>query len=128
MERQAFLTLTTSSQWVLFLAIGLIIYFWIEKKNWIQQLGQLVFLLLGIFALWVIASNQLIVPEVSSDSPVPVEVKTLTFFWGLVVTGLIGMFAIIAGLKHPAWSKKANLFIVSIGMALFFMVYQLQRL
>lgn len=127
MDRQTFLTLTTSSQWVLFLAIGLIIFSWIEKKKLIQQFGQAAFFLLGIFALWVILSDQIVVPEMVAKNLVPVEAKALTYFSGLVVIGFVGLLAFVLGAVKSSWTKFANMILVAVGMALFFMVYQLQR-
>lgn len=128
MDRQAFLTLTTSSQWVLFLAIGLIIYSWIEKKKIIMQLGQGAFVLLGIFALWIILGDRIIIPEMTEEYVVPVEAKALSYFSGLVVTGALGLVALILGKFNLSWGKYANMILVPVGLALFFMVYQLQRI
>ncbi|MGQ7869396.1 hypothetical protein [Sunxiuqinia sp. sy24] len=128
MDRQAFLTLTTSSQWVLFLAIGLIIYSWIEKRRLFLQLGQGTFLVLALFALWVIVSGQLAVPEVEQGQAPPVEAKALAFFSGLEVTGAIAVLAFVLGRFQSSWAKTANLLLVAVGVALFFMVYQLQRI
>lgn len=128
MDRQAFLTLTTSSQWILFIGIGLIIYSWIEKKRLIQQLGQATFVLLALFALWVLVSGQIIVPEVVSSNVVPVEAKALTYFSGLLVTGLIGVVAFVLGRIESSWAKFGNMVLVAVGLSLFLMVYQLQRM
>ena len=128
MNRQAFLTLTTSSQWILFIGIGLIIYSWIEKKRLIQQLGQATFLLLALFALWVLVTGQIIVPEVVSSKVVPVEAKALTFFSGLLVTGLVGVVAFVLGRIESSWAKFVNMVLVAVGLSLFLMVYQLQRM
>jgi hypothetical protein len=127
MERQAFLTLTTSSQWVLFLAIGLIIYSWVDKKIMFQQLGQVVFTLLGIFALWVVLSHQIRIPEVAKGAKPPVEAMALSYFSGLIGTGVIGLFAFIMGLVKSSWAKFINIILIPVALSLFFMVYQLQR-
>lgn len=128
MDRQAFLALTTSSQWILFLGVGLIIYSWIEKKRLIQQLGQGAFFLLALFALWIILTGQIVIPEQVKRAAVPVEVKALTYFTGLVVTGGISVLAFILGLMRSGWGKVVNMILVAVGIALFFMVYQLQRI
>ena len=128
MDRQAFLTLTTSTQWILFLAIGLIIYSWIEKKRLFQQVGQIGFFLLGVFAMWVILSHQIVVPEVPKGANPPAEAIAMTYFSGLIAAGAIGAFAFIMGLLKSSWAKFINMILVPVGIALFFMVYQLQRI
>jgi hypothetical protein len=128
MDRQTFLALTSSSQWVLFLAIGLIIFSWVEKKKFIQQSGQLTFFLLGIFALWVILAKQIVVPDMLPGAPVPAEAKAITYFMGLMVTGVIGLLAFTMSLFKPAWTRFANIVLVTSGLPLFFMVYELQRI
>ncbi len=127
MERQAFLTLTTSSQWILFLAIGLIIFSWVEKKRLYQQLGQGTFVLLGLFALWILLTDQIVLPAVVSDQVVPVEAQALSYFSGLLISGFVAIVAFLLGQAKPRWARFFNMGLVAIGLALFFMVYQLQR-
>ena len=129
MERQAFLTLTTSSQWLLFLAIGLIIFSWVEKKLLYQLLGQAAFFLLGAFAVWVLASHRIIVPELPKGADPSAEAIAITYFKGLVGTGAAGLLAfIIAMLKKLTAAKIINMILIAVGVSLFFMVYQLQQL
>ncbi len=128
MDRQAFLTLTTSSQWVLFLGIGLIIFSWVEKKRLIQQFGQGTFVALGLFALWVILSDQIVVPENISAKTVPVEAKALTYFTGVVAAGAIAVVAFILGKLESSWGKVSNMILLAVAIALFFMVYTIQQM
>ncbi|WP_299579860.1 hypothetical protein [uncultured Sunxiuqinia sp.] len=128
MDRQAFLTLTTSSQWVLFLAIGLIIYSWIEKRQLFLQLGQGTFWVLALFALWVLSSGQLVVPELAPGDAVPAEVKARAFFAGLVVSGAVSVVAFVLGRMQSVWGKRVSILLVALGLGLFFMVYELQRI
>ena len=128
MDRQLFLTLTSSSQWLLFLAIGLIIFSWIEKKQVIRQSGQLAFGILGVFALWVVLSGKVVVPETLPGASVPVEARAMIYFSGLVLTGALGLFAFLLGRTGISLGKYLNMLLVAIGLALFFMVNHLQRL
>lgn len=127
MDRQTFLTLTTSSQWALFIATALIIYSWVERKKMIEQAGQLLFVVLGIFSLWVLLNGQIIVPDVLPDQAAPAEAKALTFFSGLVITAALGFVGFIASFLKPSWSKIFNILLVPVALSMFFMVYQLQR-
>ena len=128
MDRQAFLALTSGAQWALFLAVGLIIFSWIERRKIIQQAGHLLFFFLGIFSLWVIFSHQIAVPEVLPNQPAPAEARALTFFSGLLVTACLGLVGFILGLVKSSWAKVVNLVLVPVALFLFFMVYHLQRL
>lgn len=128
MERQAFLTLTSSSQWLLFLAIGLVIFSWIEKKKLLQQLGQAAFFLLGAFAIWVITSHQIVVPEVVKGAQPPAEALAVTYFSALIWLGAFGLLAFGLGFLRPIWSKYMTMVLIPVAMALFFMVYHLQQI
>ncbi|WP_423128128.1 hypothetical protein [Gaoshiqia sp. Z1-71] len=127
MDRQAFLTLTTSTQWLLFAAIALIIFSWVERKKRLLQAGQLLFALLGIFSLWVISSGQIPVQEVIPGQPVPAETKALSFFFGLQIAGLTGLCGLILGFYKASLARIINMALVGLAIFLFFMVYMLQR-
>lgn len=128
MDRQLFLTLTTSSQWALFLALAAIIFSWIEHKKWIQVTGQALFVVLALFSLWVMQSGIIIVPEVAHDAPAPAEARAMTFFLGLSICGVIALIGLILNGVKSSLAKIPNLILVPVGMMLFFMVYNLQRL
>jgi len=127
MDRHTFLTWTTGSQWILFLAVILIIFSWAERKKRIQQAGQVLFFLLGIFSLWILASRQIVVPDVLQGQAPPVEAKALTYFFGLMVTGVLGMTGFFLGWRQSTWVKPVNIILVVTALFLFFMVYKLQR-
>lgn len=128
MDRQLFLTLTTSSQWTLFLALAAIIFSWIERKKWMQIAGQSLFVILALFSLWVMNSGIIIVPEVAADAAAPPEARALSFFLGLSICGAIALIGLILHLIKSSWVKVPNLVLVPVGLMLFFMVYNLQRL
>ena len=128
MERQAFLTITSSSQWMLFLAIGLIIFSWIEKKKLLQQTGQAAFVLLGFFAVWVIASHQIVAPEIPAGGKPTTESIAISYFTALIGAGSLGLVAFATSFFKPVWSKYITMVLVAVGLSLFFMVYQLQQI
>lgn len=127
MDRYTFLAWTTSSQWILFLAVILIIFSWVEQKRKIQQAGQLLFFLLGTFSLWVILNGQIVVPDIEQGEETPVEANALTYFFGLVLTGVLGLTSLVLGWKQSKWVKPLNVVLILIALALFFMVYHLQQ-
>lgn len=127
MDRYTLLAWTTSSQWILFLAVILIIFSWIEQKKRIQQAGQILFFLLGIFSLWIILDEQIVVPDVLQGEETPVEAKALAYFSGLVLTGILGLIAFLLGWRQPKWVKPVNIILFATALILFFMVYHLQK-
>lgn len=127
MDRQSFLLLTSSSQWILFAGLGLIIYSMIEPKKIIHQASQIVFIVLGLFSAWIIFSGQIIVPAISPGDTTPAEAKALTYFHGLLLTGILGILGLIMPKLNPKWVKFPNLIIIPVGLILFFMVYRLQK-
>ncbi len=129
MERQTFLLLTTTSQWILFAAIGLVIFSWAERNFKARQAGQLLFAALGVFSLWVILSGKIIVPIPRQGEPAPIEAKALTFFSGLIITSLLGIagFFLERRKKPLNLTKYINPLLVILALFLFFMVYQLQQ-
>lgn len=127
MDRHTFLAWTTGTQWTLFLAVILIIFYWIEQKEKIRQAGQILFFLLGVFSLWIILDGQITVPPVAPGKETPAEAKALTYFSGLVLTGFLGLISFILGWRYPKRAKPVDIVLVAIALLLFFMVYHLQR-
>ncbi|MEL7589624.1 MAG: hypothetical protein AAGU19_23115 [Prolixibacteraceae bacterium] len=127
MDRHLFLAWTTSTQWTLFFAMVMIIISWVDRKKKVRQAGQILFFLLGIFSLWILLSKQIVVPEVQSGLPLP-EAKALTYFRGLVITGVTGLGGFLLGLTKPRWEKFADIVLIVAALMLFFMVYNLQQL
>ncbi|PTN10077.1 hypothetical protein [Mangrovibacterium marinum] len=128
MDRQLFLTLTTSSQWALFLALAAIIFSWIEKKRWMQLAGQALFVVLAIFSFWVMKTDIILVPEATAGVPAPPEAQALRFFLGLTICGGIALIGLVLNGIKSSFAKIPNLILVPFGLMLFFMVYNLQRL
>ncbi|WP_163707807.1 hypothetical protein [Mangrovibacterium lignilyticum] len=128
MDRQIFLGITTSAQWILFLALSLIIYSWIDRKKWLQLTGQGLFVALALFAVWVMNSGIITVPEVGDGISAPAEARALTFFLGLSILGVVAVIGLVLNYLKSSARKIPNLILVPVGIFLFFMVYQLQRL
>jgi hypothetical protein len=125
MDRHTFLTWTSGSQWILFVAVILIVFSWIEHKKGLQQAGQILFFLLGTISLWIILSGQIVLPETVPGTKVPVEAKALTYFSGLVMNGILGLAAFVLGWKNRWLVKPLNILLVVTSLVLFFMVYHL---
>jgi len=127
MDRQSFLLLTTSSQWFLFLAMILIIYSWAEHKKKIRLVGDALFFLLGIFSAWVLFTRQIKVPVVPEGMTSPPEAKAIVYFTGLTFLAVLGLIAFLTRNKKKIWQNAIHTILLLSGLAMFFMVYQLQR-
>lgn len=127
MDRQLFLTLTTSAQWLLFISLALLIYSWVDKKRWIQLAGLGCFVALAIYSAWVMLSGIIVVPPVEAGAPAPHEAKALTFFLGLVGCGALAIIGLVLNFAKPQFAKIPTFLLVPAALMLFFMVYHLQR-
>jgi hypothetical protein len=122
-----YLLLTSLSQWGLFLGIGLICYAGIEKKFNLLMAGQSVFIALSLFALWILLSHQIVVPEFTGDQ-LPKEARTVSYFVTLSGVGLFALAGLIMHLLKTRFQLVINALLVLYALALFFMVYNLQRI
>lgn len=121
------LGLTSISQWGLFMGIALIIFGWVEKREKLILAGQMVFILIGIMAAWIILNNLIYVPEITENN-IPKQLKVLAYFKG--VTAFMGLTVISILLKlFKLRFHKASIFILLFfALALFFMVFNIQQM
>ena len=127
MDRHSFLLLTMSSQWILFFAMILIFYSWAEHKEKIRWVGDGLFFLLGVFSAWVLITHQVKVPVVSEGMIAPPEVRAIVYFSGLTILSVVGLIAFVIRKKKKIWQNIIHTILLLGGLAMFFMVYQLQR-
>lgn len=127
MDRQLFLTLTSSAQWLLLISLALLIYSWLNKKRGVQLAGLGLFVALAIYAAWVILSGIIVVPAVEAGSPTSHEAKALAIFMGIVICGVLALIGLFLHFFQSKFAKIPSLIIVSLSLALFFMIYHLQR-
>ena len=117
----------TISQYSLFLAIGLIFFSWIEKKEKLALAGQAIIVLLGLLSLWVLLTNTTVVPEVKENS-ITKEVKILSYF---KLSAFFAVFSLISLLLHIfklRFRKLSVYLVVFIGLMLFFMVFSILQM
>ena len=126
MISNSLLSLTSISQWGLFLGIVFILFGWVEKREKFILAGHLAFLLLGFLTLWILLTDQIAVPE--AHGVITKQVKVLAYFKGLawfsgwnVVTLLLRSFKLRF--------HKASMFILLLfALILFFMVFNIQQM
>ena len=129
MDRHYFLTLTTSSQWLLFLAVSMILYARVENREKLFQGGQVLLIILGLFSSWILWSHQIVVPDtVAGGGEAPPEARALTFFSGMIVLAVTGIAGIFFGRKRLKVQKILTVVQFLIGLFFFFMVYHLQKM
>lgn len=127
MGSDSLLALTTISQYSLFLGIGLILFGWIEKKERLVIVGQVIFLLLGLLSLWVLLTNTTATPEVNGNL-IPKEVKILSYFKLSAYFAGFNLISLLLNLFKVRYQKYSLYLIVFTGLMLFFMVFSILQM
>jgi len=100
--------LYTFPQWIVFAALFVIIYGWVEGKKVFRLTGDGIFILLGIFALVVLlgdhlaAAHYLSPEEVAREeldevitNEIPIQARLLPAYWSFLFTGLLAIPTLI---------------------------------
>ena len=127
--------LYTVPQWIVFAALFMVIYGWVEHKKTFRLIGLFIFMLLGILSILIIfgdylnAGDYLSPAEVAAEelddeiiNEIPIEPQLLPAYWSFVVAAVMSIPTIFLDWKNH---KRAKLFIVLtslITLAGFFMV------
>ncbi len=122
--------LYTLPQWLIFSAVVVIIYGWVEQKQPFRIIGALVLVLLGIFSVIILSGDYFagkdfltteeVVREELDDeilNEVPFAVQIFPAYLSFVVTGILALPALILDLKE---NKRYKLFYVLAGLAALF--------
>ena len=117
--------LYTLPQWFTFAAIFVVVYGWMEEKKPFRIIGAVIFILLGLFSLFVIfggylAAGKFLTPnEIASEEladgvidEVPFQVKLLPAYLSFIVSAVLAIPAIIFDIKNK---KGYRWFIISAG-------------
>lgn len=121
------LSLTSISQWALFLGIASVLFGWIEKREKFIFAGQIAFLLIGFMAVWIILTNQIFVPETLTGI-VPKQLKVLAYFKGMTVFMIVTAVSILLKLFKLRFQKASLIFLMLFALFLFFMVFNIQQM
>ena len=127
MQSNSFLVYTSISQWALFLGIAAIVFGWIEKKEKFVQIGQLTFLALGFLALYVILTNQIIIPQ-NNGIQIPKEMKALVYFKSVALFMGLDVITLLMSLFKIRFHKIGIYILVFFALMLFFMVFNIQQM
>ena len=127
MQSNSLLALTSVSQWALFLGIAFILFGWIEKKEKFLLAGQLIFLLLGFLAAYILLTGKISLPEPGGNIMTK-GVKVIAFFKAVVLfTGLTVITLLMNLFKFRYWKISAYV-LVFFALMLFFMVFNIQQM
>jgi len=122
--------LYTLPQWFIFAAIFVSVYGWMEKKKAFRIIGALIFVLLGIYSLFIIAGGYLaggefLTPDEVADQElnddtieeIPFQAKLLPAYLSFVVSAVLVIPAIFLDLKN---NKKYQWFLILAGLVSLF--------
>jgi hypothetical protein len=109
------------SQWALFLGIGLIVFGIIEKKEKYILAGQIAFIVLGIFASWILLTNNISVPAENSLI-ITKELKALSFFKGCIIMMALAILSFLQRLFKLPYQKTTPYLLILFALFLFFML------
>lgn len=112
------------SQWALFLGIALILFGWLEKKDKIVIAGQILFLLLGLFAFWIIFFGITNIP-ISTGEKITKELKLTSFFRGIIILGIVDLVSLLLKSFNLRFQKASRIIVILIALMLFFMVFNI---
>lgn len=121
------LSLTSISQWALFLGIASVLFGWIEKRDKFIFAGQMAFLLIGFMAVWIILTNQIFVPE-TTNNIIPKQLKVLAYFKGMIVFLIITSISILLKLFKLRFQKPSLIVLMLFALFMFFMVFNIQQM
>ncbi len=121
------LSLTSVSQWALFLGIASILFGWIEKRDRFIFAGQMAFLIIGFMAVWIILTNQIFVPE-TTNGQIPKQLKVLAYFKGVSAFMIITIISILLKLFKLRFQKASLIILMLFALFLFFMVFNIQQM
>lgn len=127
--------LYTFPQWIVFAALFVTIYGWVESKKVFRITGEGIFILLGIFALVVLlgdhlaAAHYLSPEEVASEeldeiitNEVPIQAMLLPAYWSFLIAGLLAIPTIIFEWKDKKIARTLTVITGLIALLGFFIV------
>jgi len=118
------LGLTSISQWGLFSGIALIIFGWVEKREKLILAGQLVFVLIGLMAAWILL---IYVPEITNNN-IPKQLKVVAYFKGVTAFMGLAVISILLKLFKLRFQRASVYILIFFALMLFFMVFNIQQM
>lgn len=127
MISNSMLSLTSISQWGLFLGIVSILFGWVEKRERYIVVGQLAFLLIGFLSVWILLTNLICVPEITNGN-IPKQLRVLAYFKGVALFMGLTVVSILLKLFKLRFQKASLIILLFFALVLFFMVFNIQQM
>jgi len=118
--------LYTLPQWIVFTAIMVIVYGWVENKKVFRMIGSALFIGLGIFAIWVLAGDAFAGRDYLSEEEImrlelddetydglPFLAQLMPAYWSFIAASLFAIPSLILDWKDR---KRIMLFHVLAGL------------
>lgn len=127
MISNSLLALTSVSQWALFIGIGVILFGLIEKNEKYILGGKLVFVALGLLAIWVLAFDGIYIPS-SSENSVSKELRTLIYFKAVAVFSAMSVISVLLRFFKVPYARVLLYIVIIYALILFFIVFNIQQM
>ncbi len=121
------LTLTSISQWALFLGIGFLIFGLVEKREKFVIAGQVAFLMLGIAAVFIVITGSIQIPETTSGE-IPKEVKVLAYLKAVILFASFVTLSLLMKIAKIRFQNYTVYLSLLFALMLFFWVFNLQQM
>jgi hypothetical protein len=120
------LTLTSISQWGLFLGIVFIIYGWLESKDKFILAGHLTFLAITLLAVWIVFTHQIEASE-TVKGVMTKETKVLSFFRAYLWFSILNVITLLMKIFKFRYLKPILVGLILYALLLFFMLYSVMQ-
>jgi len=127
MGAMSLLSVTTISQYMLFGGIVLALFGWFEKKEKLCYAGQVILLLSGVFAVWVLLSNTISI-DGTNGAANSKETKILGFLKMLPWFAVLNCISLLLGILKVRYYKTSLFIVILAALGLFFVVFNLQQI
>lgn len=126
MQTISLLSITSISQWALFAGIALVLFGLMEKREKTALVGQVIFILLGIFAAYIVLTNGIPATEITGKE-ITKEVMALTYFKMTIVFATLNIGSVLLYFLNLRFVKTSQYIIVVAALMLFFWVFNIQQ-
>ncbi len=121
------LSLITIVQYILFGGIILVLFGWFEKKEKLALAGNAMFILTGLFAVWILLSEKFEIPT-SGSAAISKEIKILSLLKLSIWFAAFNLISLILGLFRNKYYKTTLFIVVLAALSLFFIAFSLLQM
>uniref|UniRef100_UPI0032162BF7 hypothetical protein n=1 Tax=uncultured Draconibacterium sp. TaxID=1573823 RepID=UPI0032162BF7 len=127
--------LYTFPQWFVFAGLFMIIYGWVENKKVFRQIGTSIFIVLGIYSLFILLGdylalgNYLTPEEIASEeiddeimNEVPFQAKLIPAYWCFLLASVLAIPSLILDWKDKKHARTLTTILGLVALLGFFIV------